>query len=144
VEREHLLAGLERLYARLDRRLGSSLSMIRRSVLAFDQDDGPLMARSICYFALFAIFPALLALIVMASMVLESGEVEHAVMDLVSQYMPITQDVVAANIAQLLAARETVSLVALVGLIWSATGVVRAVFQAVNQAWGIPKSKLGL
>jgi membrane protein len=137
-------AALERLYIRLDRRLGGWLSMIVRSVLAFDQDEGPLMARSISYFALFAIFPALLALIVIASTVLESNEVKQAVMTLVSQYMPITQDVVAANIEQLLAARETVSLIALIGLIWSATGVFRAIFQAVNRAWGISSSTLGL
>jgi membrane protein len=144
VELDQVLAALDRLYARLDRRLGGWLSMTIRSVLAFDRDDGPLMARSISYFALFAIFPALLALIVIAGTVLESGEVKQAVMDIVSQYMPLTQDVVAANIEQLLAARETVSLVALIGLIWSATGVFRAVFQGVNRAWGIPRSTLGL
>ena len=141
---DKVLAGLERLYARLDRRLGGWLSLVVRSMIAFDQHDGSLMARSISYFALFAIFPALLALIVIASTVLESSEVKQAVMDLVSQYMPITQDVVAANIENLLAARETVSLVALVGLIWSATGVFRSVFQGVNRAWGIPKYALGV
>ena len=36
------------------------------------------------------------------------------------------------------------NLVALVGLIWSASGVFSAIFRAVNRAWGIPKSKLVL
>jgi len=40
-----------------------------RTALAFNQDDGPLMARSIANYALFAVFPAILVLIVAASVV---------------------------------------------------------------------------
>lgn len=141
---QRLQARLEKLYAWLDRQLGGRLSLLVRSALAFDQDDGPLMARSIAYYALFAVFPAILALIVAASAVLESEEVQESVMALVEQYMPVALDAVATNIDQLLAMRDTVGLIALVGLIWSASGVASAVFRAVNRAWGIPKSKLVL
>jgi membrane protein len=141
---EALQGKLEMMYARLDRRLGGRLSLLVRTALAFDQDDGPIMARSLAYYALFAVFPALLALIVVASATLKSEEIQKAVMDLVSQYMPIAQEVVAANIEQLVQTRETVGLIALVGLIWSASGAFSAVFRAVNRAWGIPKSKLVL
>ena len=141
---EALQGKLEALYARLDRRLGGSLSLLVRTALAFDQDDGPLVARSLAYYALFAVFPALLAFVVVASAMLESAEVQEAVMTLVSQYLPIAQDVVAANIEHLLDARETVGLFALVGLVWSASGVFSAVFRSVNRAWGIPKSRLVL
>ncbi len=141
---ERLQAWLERSYAHLDQRLGGRLSLLVRTALAFDQDDGPLVARSLAYYALFAVFPAILALIVVASAVLESEEVQESVMTLLSQYLPITQDVVAANIEHLLGARETVGLFALVGLIWSASGVFSAIYRSVNRAWGIPKSKLVL
>ena len=141
---EALQGKLEALYARLDRRLGGRLSLLVRTALAFDQDDGPVMARSLAYYALFAVFPALLALIVVASTVLESEEVQEAVMALVTQYMPIARDVVAANIEQLLQTRETIGLIALLGLLWSASGVFSAIFRAVNRAWGIPKSRLVL
>ena len=141
---ERLQTRLENVYARLDRRLGGRLSLLVRTALAFDQDDGPLMARSLAYYALFAVFPAILALIVISSAVLESEEAQEAVLALVLEYMPIAQDVVVANIEQLLMTRETVGLIALVGLIWSASGVFSAIFRAVNRAWGIPKSKLVL
>jgi membrane protein len=141
---ERLRAQLENLYGRLDRRLGGVPSLLVRTALAFDQDDGPLVARSIAYYTLFAVFPAILALIVVASTVLNTAEVQEAVMGLVSEYMPMAYDLVAANIQNLLSARETVSLVALIGLIWSASGVFSAIFRAVNRAWGIPKSKLAL
>ena len=141
---EGLQTRLEAVYARLDGRLGGRLSLLVRTALAFDQDDGPLVARSIAYYALFAVFPAILALIVVASTVLDSQEVQEATMAVVSQYLPTATDLVASNIEHLLGARETVGLIALVGLIWSASGVFSAVFRAVNRAWGIPKSQLVL
>jgi membrane protein len=144
VKRERLKARLEKLYARLDRRLGGRLSLLVRTALAFGQDDGPLAARSIAYYALFAVFPAILALIVVAGAVLESEEVQESVTALVEQYAPIALDVVEVNIEQLLAMSKTVGLIALVGLLWSASGVVSALFQAVNRAWGVPNSRLVL
>ena len=141
---KRLQTWLEKSYAHMDQRLGGRLSLLVRTALAFDQDDGPLVARSLAYYALFAVFPALLAFVVVASAMLESAEVQEAVMTLVSQYLPIAQDVVAANIEHLLDARETVGLFALVGLVWSASGVFSAVFRSVNRAWGIPKSRLVL
>ena len=144
MKRERLKARLEKLYARLDRRLGGRLSLLVRTALAYGQDDGPLAARSIAYYALFAVFPAILALIVVAGAVLESEEVQESVIALVEQYAPIALDVVEVNIEQLLAMSKTVGLIALVGLLWSASGVVSALFQAVNRAWGVPNSRLVL
>ena len=144
MKRERLKARLEKLYARLDRRLGGRLSLLVRTALAYGQDDGPLAARSIAYYALFAVFPAILALIVVASAVLGSEEVQASVMALVEQYMPIAADAVAANIEQFLAMSGTIGLIALVGLIWSASGVASAIFRSVNRAWGIPPSRLAL
>ena len=112
MKRERLKARLEKLYARLDRRLGGRLSLLVRTALAYGQDDGPLAARSIAYYALFAVFPAILALIVVASAVLESEEVQESVMALVAQYAPVALDVVAVNIEQLLAKSKTVGLIA--------------------------------
>jgi membrane protein len=137
-------ARLEMLYARLDRRLGGRLSLLVRAALAFDRDDGPLMARSIAYYALFAVFPGILALVVVGCAVLKPEEVQDAVMALVVRHLPTALDVVAANIEQLLKTRETVGLIALAGLVWSASGVFSAIFRSVNRAWGIPKSRLVL
>jgi membrane protein len=39
---------------------------------------------------------------------------------------------------------DTVGLIALVGLIWSASGVASALFQAVNRAWGVHSPRLVL
>jgi membrane protein len=142
MKRKQLRAGLERLYGRLDRRLGGVPSLLVRTVLAFGQDEGALVARSIAYYTLFAVSPMILALVVVASAVLDTEEVQEAVMSLVSQFLPMAYDLVAANIEHMLKARETVGLVALAGLLWSASGLLSAVFRAVNRAWGVPPSRL--
>jgi membrane protein len=141
---DRLRSGLEKQYGRVDRRLGGAPSLLVRTALAYDQDDGPLVARSIAYYTLFAVFPAILAIIVVASLLLDTEEVQQAVMELVSKYMPMAYGLVAANIEQLISARGTITLVALAGLLWSASGLFSAVFRAVNRAWGIPKSRLVL
>ena len=141
---ERLQHRLEAAYGRFDRVLDGRLSLLVRTALAYDQDGGALMARSIAYYALFAIFPAILMLVVLASSVLNSAEVRETVMALVAEYMPIALDVVGVNIEHLLEMRETVGLIALVGLLWSASGVFSATYRAVNRAWGIKKSKLVL
>ena len=142
--KQFLQTRLEAGYARLDRLLGGRLSLVVRTAIAFDQDGGALMARSIAYYALFAVFPAILVLIVAASTTLDSEEVQEAVMALVAEHMPIALDLVADNLAHLVRTRETVGLIAVIGLIWSASGVFSAIFRSVNRAWGIPKSKLFL
>jgi membrane protein len=144
IKLERLQTWLDKLYTRLDRRLGGVPSLLVRTGLTFGEHDGPLMARSIAYYAVFAVFPAILALIVVAGALLESEEVQASVMALVEQYMPIAADAVAANIEQFLAMSGTIGLIALVGLIWSASGVASALFRSVNRAWGIPKSRLVL
>jgi membrane protein len=141
---ERLQNRIEAWYGRLDRVLGGRLSLLVRTVLAFDQDGGALMARSIAYYALFAVFPAILALTMIASAVLNSEEVQQTILAVVERHLPIALDIVAANIEHLLKTREAVGLIALVGLIWSASGVFSAIFRSVNRAWGIPKSKLVL
>jgi membrane protein len=65
-------------------------------------------------------------------------------MALVAEYAPMASEVVAANIEQLLAMSGTVGLIGLVGLIWSASGVASALFQAVNRAWGLQGGRLVL
>ena len=50
---ERILQGVERFFLNADRRLGGRLGVLVRVSLAFDQDEGPVVSRSIAYWALF-------------------------------------------------------------------------------------------
>jgi len=139
---EQLLQGLDGLYLFVDRRLGGRLTVLIRTALAFDKDDGAVMSRSIAYYALFSLFPLLLILLAFASSVLASEEAQGLVLETVGNLVPGAADLVAENVGRLAEAGGTVGILALVGLLWSASGVFTALYRAVNRAWGNPKSEL--
>jgi membrane protein len=137
--KERLLQRLDGLYVRAERLSGGWLSLLHRTWLAFVQDDGPTMARSIAYYALFSVFPLLLAIIALSSSILASEEAQNAILDLVEQYLPVAIPLVEQNIKQVLGSRGTIGVLALAGLLWSASGVFRVIYHAVNRAWGNEK-----
>jgi membrane protein len=133
---------IDRLYLALDQRLRGWLSLLLRAALAFDQDNGAVMSRSIAYYALFSLFPLLLVLMSFATSLLATEEAQQLIVELVEGFLPATADLVQANVDQILAAQSTVSILALLGLLWSASGVFTAIYRSVNRAWGNPKSQL--
>ncbi len=137
-----VLLWLDRIYLGVDRRLRGWPTLLIRTGLAFDRDDGALMSRSIAYYALFSIFPLLLVLVSFSSFALDAAEVQQLVQDFMDDNLPVVADLVQGNVEQMLAARSTVGIIALVGLLWSASGVFSAIYRAVNRAWGNPKSQL--
>ncbi len=127
-----------KLFTAFDRRLGGRLSLIQRTWQASRDDEVPLQARSIAYFALFSLFPLLLFLMSLSSWVLDSQEAQQAVLSAVEGYVPGSQDFVRGNIDRVLRSRGTAGVVGLVGLIWAGSGVFGAIFRGVNRAWGSP------
>jgi membrane protein len=133
---ERVLARLETSYIRFDRLLGGRLSLLVRTALAFGRDDGAIMSRSIAYYALFSFFPLLLILISVSSSVLTASQVQEVILDFIEQYLPAAGRLVQANMQQLLDARNAIGVLALIGLLWSASGVFSALYRSVNRAWG--------
>ncbi len=133
---------LDRLYQILDRRLGGRLTLLLKTGLAFDQDDGAIVSRSIAFYALFSLFPLMLVLVSISSSVLVSNEARELVIDVVDDYIPSATTLIRDNIEEVIEARGTMGFIALIGLIWSASGVFTAIYRSVNRAWGNPKSQL--
>jgi membrane protein len=133
---------LGKLYLGIDRRLKGWPTLLVRTGLAFDQDDGAVVSRSIAYYALFSLFPLLLVLMSVATSVLAVEEAQQAVIDLIQRMLPTIADLAQTNLEQVYAARGTINVIAGIGLLWSATGVFTAMYRAVNKAWGNPKSHL--
>jgi len=96
---------------------------------------------SIAYYAIFSLFPLLLALIVAGSSVLESEQVQQEVLDIVDEVFPVSHSLIERNIQAILRLRGTVSFVALIGLVWSATGALTALARNINYAWAEAKPR---
>jgi membrane protein len=139
---DRILHWIDGVYLGLDQRLKGWPTLLIRTGLAFDQDDGAVVSRSLAYYALFSIFPLVLAIISLSSSLLSGHNAQEVIVEFIQRYMPVAKELVAENVEQVLRTRSTVGILALVGLLWSASGVFTALYQAVNRAWGNPKSKL--
>jgi membrane protein len=90
---------------------------------------------SIAFFAIFSLFPILLVIIAAGSFVLESEQVQAGVLRIVGEVFPVAQNLIERNIQTVLRLRGTVGIVALIGLLWSSSGVLTALAHSINRAW---------
>ena len=135
-----LLAGLgdrlNRLYLLVNRRLRGYPALFYRVGLTFGDHGGSFMAASLAYYALLSLFPLLLLLIATGSSVLTAQEAKRVALEVVARYLPGSIELASGTIEQVLRERGAIRVVAALGLLWSASGVFSAMFQAVNRAWG--------
>jgi membrane protein len=133
---DRLAGRLNRLYLLANRTLRSYPAVLYRAILAFGKHDGPFVSAALAYYALLSLFPLLVFLITAASSFVSVQEAKRLVLEVVARYLPGSVEVASRTVEEILAARSTIGVVALVGLLWSASGVFGAIFRAVNRAWG--------
>lgn len=98
------------------------------------------MAASVAYYALFSLFPLLLGLIAFASLFLDQARVEQELLTVTEQYLPGAAGLISENIDGVFRIRGALGLVALVGLVWSASAVFGSVARVLDRAWGVAET----
>ncbi|NIO69858.1 MAG: YihY family inner membrane protein [Anaerolineae bacterium] len=126
-----------RIYASADRKLRGWLSLLRTTGREFQNDGGSTMAAAIAYYALFSFFPVVLLMITVSSFFFSSATAQKEVIAWAERYIPASGDLIRANFGQILRVRGTVSLLAILSLLWSGSGVFSALDRAVNRAWDV-------
>jgi membrane protein len=139
---ERFVRWIEQGYLNVDRFLKGWPTLLLRTALAFDQDNGAVRSRSIAYYALFSIFPLMLVLLSVSRSVLDIDQATEVVFELVERYLPSAAVLVQQNLEHAFDAQGSVGILALLGLVWSASGVFTAMYRAVNRAWNNPKAQL--
>ena len=123
------------IYSVLDRASGGRLGVMRSAMESFNDCRAGEAAASIAYYGLFSLFPFLLFLIAGASYILEREYAKQQLLIYIQTIIPIPRDVIANNIDRVLEQRSTFGLVALVGLLWSSSGVFSTLALNINRAW---------
>ncbi len=101
--------------------------------------DSGVTAAAIAYYALFSIFPITLLSIAIASFSLGPAIEQQLVLQKLEFIAPALGQLFGPNIDEIIRARGTVSTVALVGLIWSASAVFYTLTLTLNEIWGIKR-----
>lgn len=136
-----LQRGWEALLGRSPRRVARVLWLGQQTVRGFVDHEGPARAATIAYYAFFSMFPLILFLIAGSGYFLEDQVTQQEVYAYFEHYIPQISRAARANVEQILAARDTISLVAVITLLWSASSVFSAVSRAINRAWGIEQPR---
>ena len=113
--------------------------VVFRAGLRFHEIDGSARAASFAYYAFFALFPLILLLITVGSLFVDQEEVSRQIVKNVEQYVPLNEEHqihVESAVEGALRARRGTSILAALGLLWSASQLFHAMVRGVNTAWG--------
>lgn len=120
--------------------LGISIHALR----SFNEARAMEAAAAISYYALFALFPLLIILVVVSSSLLQNQNFQDQILNMVGEFLPPgeelgsfppAQEILRENIQQVLDLRVPVGFGAIFGLIWASTSVFTALGRNINRAW---------
>jgi membrane protein len=126
---------VKELYQNINRLSGDRLGILKVALDSFSETRAAESAASLAYYALFSLFPLLLLFIAVGSYFLDSSQVYETVTQLVQRAIPVSTQIINENLREVLDARETVGIIGLVTLLWSASGVFTNLAYNINLAW---------
>jgi membrane protein len=126
---------------RLNERTHGWLGMLAGAARQALKPDSSITAAAIAYFAIFSLFPLTLLSVAIASVSLGSLVDQHLIVQRLEFIAPAMGQLLGENIDEVIRARGPVTIVALVGLIWSASTILYVLTGTLNDIWGIERSR---
>ncbi len=105
---------------------------------AYASDQMDPLAAALSYYFLLCLFPLLLMLIALASPFFEREQLLREVARFASNYLPTLAPEVRRILGEVVSARGPVTLIAALGLLWSASGVFDLLQIGMGRAWRVP------
>lgn len=115
----------------------TAFRFILRVIHEMDKDDATHMAASVAYYAILSLFPLIMGVSALVGLLVRSQDQQQAVVNFVISYLPGSEQFVRNSVQGLVRLRGTLGIVAIFGLLWTASAVFGAVARAVNRAWDI-------
>ena len=113
--------------------------LLRRTVAEFGDDHCPQLAASISYYVLFSVFPLAILVVAVAGLILTDTTIRRDVTDQLFDALPLSEGEGRADLENAIDGVATgfsaLGLLSLLGLLWSASGMMGALRFALNQAW---------
>ena len=109
-----------------------------RTTRNFGLNEGSHMAAGVAYYAMFSIFPLMLATLAVTEYFIHSTTLQADVILFIDRQLP-SQDhaFVEEHLADLQAARGALGVIASLGLLWAGRAVFGALRRVVNRAWKV-------
>lgn len=99
---------------------------------------------ALAYYTLFSLFPLVLIIVSVGSFFADEGLIEQRLIELLPDIIPVSQDFIINSIREVFVNRGGITILAFLGLIWSATAVFTVIMRNINAAWpdAAPRSYL--
>lgn len=128
---------IRRYYHKVNTCLGGAPGVFRHALTNLTEARGTEASAALAYYGLFSIFPALIAVVTIGSLFLDINIVREALFNAVGELFPVPETInfVDAQLSAALKVRGTLTAIAAVSLIWSASNVIDKVVLNVNRAF---------
>ena len=117
------------------------LRILQRSALNFSEDRGTHMAAAIAYYALFSLFPLMILGVSIFGLVLRDADRRTEVLTNLVNALPVEAPSVAAQLDALANQSRTVTFVALLVTLWSASALITAVRRSMDVAFSTDRAR---
>lgn len=104
-----------------------------------NKNNGMSLAAAIAYYGFLSIFPLLLGIIGILGYILPTHNVQEQILSYVQQNLPGISDVITSNIQNVIQARGALSIIGIIGFLWSGSSIFAALDNAINRARGITR-----
>ncbi len=111
--------------------------MLREALRHFLKEDSLMVSASIAYHSLLGIFPLLLLLLGMCGLYIRRFAPEVPLSVVLQRYLPFRTDVIMQNLVSIRGAYGKITLISILLLLWSSSGVFVPLENALNRAWSV-------
>lgn len=133
--KEKIINFLKSTYQPLNEKLFGVLDIFRIAGRHFSKERAPEAAASMAYYTFFSLFPLILVLISFASFILESQYIQDQIFTFLEDLIPVSPDLISNNIESVLSKRGAVGVIAMAGLMWSASNMFNTMSLNIDRAW---------
>jgi membrane protein len=112
-------------------------SLVHRTLRAFGDDHGTLLAAAIAYYVLFSFIPLMTLMLAIFGFVMRDPQAQQSALDHLLGTIPLGQNVIFDWIRSVSRHSGTLSLIGFAGLVWASSGMFGAVRSALNIAWDV-------
>ena len=118
-----------------------AFSLLRRTLLSYGNHACGIYAGALAFFGLLALFPLLLLVITIATIVIRESDATELVLSRVATFLPGSAGILLAAIDTITTAEPVLLGLGTVGLLWSSMGVFLTLGYALNRVWEAPSDR---
>jgi YihY family inner membrane protein len=122
-------------------RWGRVREVLRDSLVNFLRENSLMVSASIAYYSLLALFPLLLLLLEVSGLFIHRYELYGRLALVLEHYLPVREDFIMRELVGISRAYGRVSIVSILLLLWSSSGVFLPMELALNRAWEVEKQR---